>query len=410
MDEKTGTQPVARQTAGVEAVPKPASRRRRLRWLAALIVILAATALGALWWTSQNKGQIRYITVTATQGDVTRVVSATGTVNPELTIIVGAYVSGTIRSLFCDYNTTVRAGQICAKIDPRPYKAVLDQYQGQLARDQGLLAESEANLVRYQKLAEENSIARQQAEDQAYLVEQNKGTVQLDEALVEGAKVNLAYTDIVAPVDGVVVTRAVTQGQTVASTLQTPTLFLIATDLAKMQVDTNASESDVGGVKEGNPATFTVDAFPKRIFQGKVVQLRQSPQTVQNVVTFDAVIGVPNNDLALLPGMTASTRIIVAERKGVLRVPNQALRYIPGGLPGVVPVPTSANQQSQPREAAHLWVLRDGKPQQIDVSLGLDDDNFTEIVAGDLKSGDAVIIGEQSNSHETSSKLPPPRL
>lgn len=410
MDEKTGTQPVARQTAGVEAVPKPASRRRRLRWLAALIVILAATALGALWWTSQNKGQIRYITVTATQGDVTRVVSATGTVNPELTIIVGAYVSGTIRSLFCDYNTTVRAGQICAKIDPRPYKAVLDQYQGQLARDQGLLAESEANLVRYQKLAEENSIARQQAEDQAYLVEQNKGTVQLDEALVEGAKVNLAYTDIVAPVDGVVVTRAVTQGQTVASTLQTPTLFLIATDLAKMQVDTNASESDVGGVKEGNPATFTVDAFPKRIFQGKVVQLRQSPQTVQNVVTFDAVIGVPNNDLALLPGMTASTRIIVAERKGVLRVPNQALRYVPGGLPGVVPVPTSANQQSQPREAAHLWVLRDGKPQQIDVTLGLDDDNFTEIVAGDLKSGDAVIIGEQSNSHETSSKLPPPRL
>lgn len=410
MDEKTGTQPVARQTAGVEAVPKPASRRRRLRWLAALIVILAATALGALWWTSQNKGQIRYLTVTATQGDVTRVVSATGTVNPELTIIVGAYVSGTIRSLFCDYNTTVRAGQICAKIDPRPYKAVLDQYQGQLARDQGLLAESEANLVRYQKLAEENSIARQQAEDQAYLVEQNKGTVQLDEALVEGAKVNLAYTDIVAPVDGVVVTRAVTQGQTVASTLQTPTLFLIATDLAKMQVDTNASESDVGGVKEGNPATFTVDAFPKRIFQGKVVQLRQSPQTVQNVVTFDAVIGVPNNDLALLPGMTASTRIIVAERKGVLRVPNQALRYVPGGLPGVVPVPTSANQQSQPREAAHLWVLRDGKPQQIDVTLGLDDDNFTEIVAGDLKSGDAVIIGEQSNSHETSSKLPPPRL
>ncbi len=277
----------------------------------------------------------------ATRGNVTRVVSATGTVNPELTIIVGAYVSGTIRQLFCDYNTIVRAGQICAKIDPHPYQAILDQYQGQLARDQGLLAEAEANLTRYQQLAAQNSIARQQAEDQAFLVEQDKGTVQLDEGLVEGAKINLAYTDIVAPVDGVVVSRAVTQGQTVASGFQTPTLFLIATDLAKMQVDTNASESDVGGVKEGNPASFSVDAFPKRIFSGKVVQLRNSPQTVQNVVTFDAVISVPNNDLALLPGMTASTRIVIAERDGVIRVPNQALRYMPGGLPAASPSGTS---------------------------------------------------------------------
>ncbi len=242
--------------------------------------------------------------------------------------------------------------------------------------------------------------------------QQDKGTVQLDEGLVEGAKINLAYTDIVAPVDGVVVSRAVTQGQTVASGFQTPTLFLIATDLAKMQVDTNASESDVGGVKEGNPATFGVDAFPKRIFSGKVVQLRNSPQTVQNVVTFDAVIGVPNNDLALLPGMTASTRIVIAERDGVIRVPNQALRYMPGGLPAASPSGTATTGQPKTPggNAAQIWVLRDGTAQPVNVTLGLDDDNFTEIGAGDVKPGDAVIVGEESNASQGSSKLPPPRL
>jgi HlyD family secretion protein len=413
MDEKIGAQPTVLRPSP-EAVKGPVKKRGAWfsrRFVVVALVLVAAVAGGA-WWLSQRKAQVHYLTMPATRGNVTRVVSATGTVNPELTIIVGAYVSGTIRQLFCDYNTIVRAGQICAKIDPHPYQAILDQYQGQLARDQGLLAEAEANLTRYQLLAEQNSIARQQAEDQAFLVEQDKGTVQLDGGLVEGAKINLAYTDIVAPVDGVVVSRAVTQGQTVASGFQTPTLFLIATDLAKMQVDTNASESDVGGIKEGNPASFGVDAFPKRIFNGKVVQLRNSPQTVQNVVTFDAVISVHNNDFALLPGMTASTRIVIAERDGVIRVPNQALRYVPGGLSAASPSGTSTT--GQPKTAggneAQLWVLRDGKAQQVNVTLGLDDDNFTEIVAGDVKPGDAVIVGEESNSSQGSSKLPLPRL
>ena len=149
---------------------------------------------------------------------------------------------------------------------------------------------------------------------------QDEATVKLDQALVEGAKLNLDYTDIVSPVEGTVVSRNVTGGQTVAASFQTPTLFLIATDLKQMEVDTNSSESDIGGIKEGEEATFTVDAFPQRVFQGRVTQIRQSPQTVQNVVTYDVVIGVDNSDLALIPGMTASTQIIVDQRNDVLRV------------------------------------------------------------------------------------------
>ncbi|HTV33826.1 MAG TPA: efflux RND transporter periplasmic adaptor subunit [Methylocella sp.] len=391
MSEKTDTEPLARY---VRPLAEKVFPDKRSRVVVLSIAALLIAAIGALWWNSSRKASVHYLTTPATRGSLTRVANATGTVNPVLTIIVGAYVSGTIQQVFCDYNTLVKAGQICAKIDPRPYQATLDQYAGQLARDQGLLAQAQMDLVRYQKLAQQNSIARQQAEDQFYIVQQDVGTVKLDEALVEGARVNLAYTDIVSPVEGIVVSRAVTQGQTVASSFQTPTLFLIATDLTDMQVDTNTAEGDVGGVKVGNAVTFTVDAYPRRIFQGTIVQVRQSPQTVQNVVTFDAVVGVNNDDLALMPGMTASTRIIVASKNDVIRVPNQALRYSPGSL-------TAASQPVSPppagteRREGRVWVLRDGTPAAVSVVPGLDDDSFTEIVEGDLRPGDLIIIGEE---------------
>ena len=348
----------------------------------------------------------QYVTTPAERGAITRVVTATGTVNPVLTIIVGAYVSGVIQNLYCDYNTQVRAGEVCARIDPRPYQATFDQYSGQLQRDQAVRDKDRTDLARYQQLAAQNSIARQQAEDQSYVVNQDEATVKLDQALVEGAKLNLDYTNIISPVDGVVVSRSVTGGQTVASTFQTPTLFLIATDLKRMEVDTNTSEGDMGGVKEGNKATFTVDAYPQRIFHGAVSQVRQSPQTVQNVVTYDVVIGVDNSDLALVPGMTASTQIIIDQRSDVLRVPNQALRYVPGGLPAVIsrggPAPAGKQQQ--------IWVLRDGQPVAVSVVSGLSDDNFTEIAAGDLHSGDQVITSERRAGVTAQQGLPPPRL
>ena len=203
--------------------------------------------VGLAWWGTHRSPAVRYVTAPAARGAIARTVAATGTVNPVLTIIVGTYDSGVIQNIYCDYNTQVRAGQVCAKIDPRPYQALYDQYAGQLLRDQAVLDKDRIDLTRYQQLAAQNSIARQQAEDQAYTVNQDAATVKLDQALVEGAKLNLDYTDIISPVNGTVVSRSVTGGQTVASSFQTPTLFLIATDLKQMEVDTNTSEGDMGG-------------------------------------------------------------------------------------------------------------------------------------------------------------------
>ncbi len=343
---------------------------------------------------------VHYVTIPAARGTITRTATATGTVNPVLTIIVGAYDSGVIQNLYCDYNTQVRAGQVCAKIDPRPYQATLDQYKGQLLRDQAILDEARVDLARYQQLATQNSIARQQAEDQAYIVKQDEGTVKLDQAYVDGAKLGLDYTDIISPVDGTVVSRNVTGGQTVASSFQTPTLFLIAKDLKQLEVDTNTSEADMGGVKEGDKATFTVDAFPQRVFRGSVTQRRQSPQTVQNVVTYDVVIGVDNKDLALKPGLTAATKIVTAERHGAIRVPDLAFRY----KPSQSDLASAAQREGQ---GAFVWVLRDGKPVPAAIKAGLDDDSFTEVLEG-LQPGDRVVVGERAPGAH--SNVPPPRL
>ncbi len=377
-------------------------------WLIGSLIGIAILLGGAIaWWTLGSTNAVQYTTAPVTTGPITRAVTATGTVNPELTVIVGTYVSGVIQSLSCDYNTEVKAGQICAKIDPRPYQATLDQYTGQLHRDEAILGKDRANLTRYQQLATQNSIARQQAEDQAFLVKQDEATVELDRGLVEGATFNLGYTDIVSPVDGTVVSRNVTQGQTVAASFQTPTLFLIASDLKRMQVDTNVSESDIGGILEKNEASFTVDAFPKRIFQGTVSQVRQSPQTVQNVVTYDVVISVDNSDLALKPGMTTEARILTDKKADVLRVPNQALRFIPKGIAGTPGrgVTQIAESSSPASNQGQVWVLRDNLPVAVPVVAGLDDDSFTEIVSGDLKPGDEVIIKEQ-NGAANSTVLP----
>ena len=263
------------------------------------------------------------MTAPATIGPIARSVTATGTVNPELTIIVGTYVSGVIQELSCDYNTQVKRGQICAKIDPRPYQSIVDQAQGESRRrqcaagkGQGVadLCEAQpsnalATLVQTKAVSKDAYDNAQSVYDQALAqITFDEATIQQRQAVLDAAQVNLDYTNIISPVDGTVVSRNVTMGQTVAASFQTPTLFLIATDLTKMQVDANVSESDIGGIKNGNKATFTVDAYPKRVFEGTVTQVRQSPQTVQNVVTYDVVVSVDNSDLALKPGLTAATQ------------------------------------------------------------------------------------------------------
>ena len=404
-------------SASIVVTPVSAGQHwRSQRWLigGTMLLLLLAVAGGA-WWATSGEATVRYTTAPVARGAVTRAVTATGTVNPVLTIIVGSYVSGVIQQVYCDYNTQVKQGQICAKIDPRPYQSVVDQdsanldvAKAQLAKDKASLGYAQINYDRTRLLALRKytsqdiaDIARSVYEQAQAQITLDEATIELHQALLDGAKINLGYTNITSPVDGTVVSRNVTMGQTVAATLQTPTLFLIATDLTKMEVDTNVSESDIGAIKPGNKASFTVDAYPGRVFAGTVVQVRQSPQTVQNVVTYDVVVGADNADLALKPGMTASTQIIIDQRSDVIRVPDQALRYAPGGV-SRAPTPGGPGQ-------ARLWLLRDGHAVAIPVVLGLDDDSFTELVSGDVKPGDQVITAEQRGA-ATSSALPLPRL
>jgi HlyD family secretion protein len=372
-------------------------------WLAGVLLVAAAGA--AAWWNARSVVDVRYTTAPVTRGTVARTVSTTGTVNPVLTIVVGSYVSGVVQDVSCDYNTRVRAGQVCARIDPRPYQATLDQYLGQLARDQAVLERDRMNLGRYQRLATDNYVTRQQAEDQLYIVRQGEGTVRIDQALVDSARLNLSYTDIASPVDGTVVSRNITRGQTVAASFQTPTLFLIATDLTSMQVDTNVSEADIGSIRVGNHARFTVDAYPQRVFEGQISQVRQSPQTVQNVVTYDAVIAVDNADLVLMPGMTATARIVVEQRESAVRVPSQAMRYAPIGNAAETQVASEA-AGGPTGGATRIWVLRNGEPVAIPVVIGLDDERFAEIVRGDLQTGDRIIVGEEHERTRSTQPLP----
>ena len=398
----------------------PAAPRSRKIWpIAGLLLLAVVAAIGVAWWLTTAEAPVSYTTAPVTRGDVTRAVIATGTVNPVLTIIVGSYVSGVIQQLYCDYNTQVKTGQVCAKIDPRPYQTVVDQSKANLAiaraqlqKDKAAFAYAKLGLERATKLVQTNAVSQDTFDNAKSTYDQAQAQITFDEATIQqrqaaldAAQVNLDYTDIVSPVDGTVVSRNVTMGQTVAASFQTPTLFLIATDLNKMQVDTNVSESDIGGIKDGNKAIFTVDAFPKRTFEGTVAQVRQSPQTVQNVVTYDVVVSVDNTDRALKPGMTAANRIVVDQRRDVLRVPSQAFRYAPVTEDGTRRSGTSG--RTRPAAQARVWVLRDGKPVRVAVAAGLDDDTFIEIVKGELKAGDLVIITEQRTN---SGKPAVPRL
>ena len=410
-------------------IPRPqrGPRRTGRYWLVGGAVLALLILAGAAWLTFGTAATVRYTTVPVSRGPITRTVTATGTVNPELTIIVGTYVSGVIQELSCDYNTEVTEGQICAKIDPRPYQTVVDQNKAnlavakaQLAKDKASLAYAKVTYDRNALLVKSSAVSQDALDNAKNAYDQAVATMAFDEATIQqrqaaldAAQVNLDYTNIISPVKGTVVSRNVTQGQTVAASFQTPTLFLIATDLTRMQVDTNVSESDIGGIELGEKTTFAVDAFPKRTFEGKVVQVRQSPQTVQNVVTYDVVVSVDNTDLALKPGMTAATRVIVDERGDALRVPVQALRYAPAAA--VTPAESQSGARQVPAAGAddeghaRIWLLRDKHPIAVAVTVGLDDDNFAEILEGEVKPGDRVIIGER-RANGGPSRLPAPRF
>jgi len=365
------------------------------------LAVLAACAIagGVGLWASLRHGAAdsgKPLTEAVDRGPIVAAVTATGTVNPVTTVQVGTYVSGPIREISADFNSPVRKGERVAKIDPAPFQMRVQAAEAFLATAKARATKSAADrelrrrqLERRTQLREREAAslddldtarsAFQQAEAQLAL--DRAGVAQAEAALRE-AKINLGYTDIVSPVDGVVVSRNVDVGQTVAASFQTPTLFLIAEDLTRMQVNADVSESDIGSVHEGQVADFSVDAYPGRTFRGNVSQVRNAPRKVQNVVTYDVVIDARNDDLALKPGMTATVTVRTDERPDAVRIPLRALRFEPPG--------------TAPRSGASpgVWVVDPGGAlRRIEVRTGLRDERHAELTSGPLAPGDAVVVG-----------------
>jgi HlyD family secretion protein len=343
-----------------------------------------------------------YRTEPVTLGDIQQTVTATGTVNAVTTVQVGTQVSGTIKTLYVDFNSRVKKGQLIAQIDPSTFESQVQQAKANLLSAEANLEKAQTALANDKKTFERNKellakklIAQSDLDTAETTYQSDKAQVASAKAQIEQAKAsldyarqNLAYTRIVSPVDGVVISRAVDVGQTVAASFQTPTLFTIAQDLTKMQIDTNVAESDIGVVKVGQEVEFTVDAYPDTTFKGKVWQIRQAPITVQNVVTYDVVIQVNNRDLKLMPGMTANVSVIIVTRHGVLRITNAALRFRFTEKPAA----TGAGAGPSEKKGPSVWVLENGKPKRFSITPGISDGTYTEVASGDLKEGQNIIV------------------
>jgi HlyD family secretion protein len=376
-------------------LPKIAPRPHRRRRVLALALVLVSGGATLVRYALRDPAP-RYETTPIRRGSLVARVTATGTVAAMVTVLVGSQVSGRIQSLGADFNSRVKKGTVLARLDPEICKAALDEARANLAAARGALARSRArsaNASRYYrrtqtlvngKLIAGAELDRAQADAAAERADTAAagGTVEQARAAVRRAEINLAYTTITSPVEGVVISRNVDVGQTVAASLQAPILFTIAGDLRKMEVHTSVPEADVGKLRAGMAGRFTVDAFPGRRFQGEVREIRNASQVQQNVVTYDAVITVDNADLALRPGMTANVTLTYAERSDVLTVANEALRFR-----------LKPGQAEPPEGRRRFWVLRGDKLDSVTVRTGLTDGTFTEIVEGHLvRAGDLAVV------------------
>jgi len=364
-----------------------------------LLISIPLIALGlALFFLLRDKGNAPlFRTEKLTRGDITFAVTATGNVNAVTTVLVGTQVSGTVRDIFADFNSRVKKGQLIAQIDPALFEAQVDQQRAALVTAKANLAKAEISVVdtkrtleRNRTLFSKNLIAQSDLDTAATnydgavaQVNANKAQVEQAAAALRTAETNLRYTRILSPVDGTVVSRNVDVGQTVAASFQTPTLFNIAQDLTKMQIDSNVAEADIGKIKVGQPVEFTVDAYPDSPFHGSVSEIRNAPISVQNVVTYDVVIKVANPELKLKPGMTANVSIVISSKKEILKIPNTALRFRPSEKRG---------KADQREKGSAVWIVENNKPKRVAVTTGISDGNFTELVSDGIREGQELIV------------------
>jgi len=380
--------------------------------IAIVLICLAMFAFAA--FALKNKGQKEhYITKPLEKRTITQIVEASGTINPVQTVSIGSQVSGQISAIYVDYNSEVKKGQLLAEIDTSLFeaqvnqaKATIDNARANLAKIQATAANDKLTLTRYKNLYKKGFIAKSeldlaQSTYTADVAQIRAAQAQINQALASysTAESNLRYTKITSPVDGVVVSRAVDVGQTVAASFQTPELFSVAQDLTQMQIEASVSEADIGKVKKGQEVEYTLDGYPDETFTGKVSQVRISPTTVSNVVTYSVIIDVENEELKLIPGMTANVSIITSKKEDILCAQNAALKFTP-----------NTDGKGPKYDKQGIWLLADGKPQRVEIETGVSDESYTEIISKQLKSGDLIITGfeeKEKGKNGRRGKMPP---
>jgi HlyD family secretion protein len=380
------------------------------KWLWITFGALAVLGGGFLWLDNNGKDEVQYRTARVDRGDIQVAISATGTLNAVTTVQVGSQVSGTIAKLYADFNTNVNAGQLLAQLDPTFLQASVNEQRANVDRAKAQVSEAERTFNRTSELSSKSLVSQADMDAARTALEASKASLAQAGATLERASVNLRYATIRAPISGVVISRNVDVGQTVAASLQAPTLFTIAQDLRKMQVQASIDEADIGNVKVKQEATFSVDSYPEETFRGEVSQIRLAPVITQNVVTYNVIIDVDNPQQKLMPGMTATVSIEVTHKENVIRVPLQAARFTPpaddeeekpatarreqrGGTNGKPSPEQGEKSAKRMAERARLWILENGKPKAVFVQKGIQNTRFMEIVESNLKEGDEIIVG-----------------
>lgn len=377
-------------------------------------VVVIALAIVLFFVFKNGDSKQKFVTDKITRGDIKSTVSATGTVNAVTTVQVGTQVSGTIQKLFVDFNSPVKKGQLLAQIDPAIFESQVGQARANLLsaranleKSQVMLRDTKTTLERNKILYAKNFIAKSDLDtsETNYLsaiaqIKVSGAQIQQTQAALDSSAINLKYAKILSPVNGTVISRNIDIGQTVAASFQTPTLFTIAQDLTKMQIDTSVDESDIGKVKAGQKAAFTVDAYPESTFNGEVSVVRNAPINVSNVVTYNAVIIVDNTDLKLKPGMTANVSVETEIKQSVLRVPNAALRFKPATAAA-----TPDQKAAKGSKGPGVWILENNKPKNVKIKTGISDSNYTEVISGELTEGQQIIT-DSSNGTKKNDPAP----
>jgi len=388
---------------------------KRWRWWIIIGVVVICATAGWYWMKQRSGVAVSYRLDQVDRGDITVEISATGTLNAVTTVQVGSQISGTISQLYADFNSVVKEGQLLAQIDSTFLHATVTEQSANVDRAKAELNEAKRNSDRTYRLFASSLVSQADMDVATTALESAEASLKQAEASLERSLVNLKYTTVRAPISGVVISRNVDVGQTVAASLQAPTLFAIANDLRQMQVEASIDEADIGSVQQGQEVKFRVDAYPEEEFEGEVSQIRLAPIINQNVVTYSVIIAVANPEKKLMPGMTATVSVEVAHKENVLRVPLQALRFTPASQSTTANAgsalretprqpqqrgagsPGAENPHSRNVNQVTVWVLSQGNPAPVTIIKGIQNTRYVEAVSSELKEGDKVIIGTTSN-------------